>query len=176
MFFHPTLRRITLSCTNFDAKITHDSIPTEKKKATPLQSLTLIECNVNVKFLDVVLSLPKALKELDIGERQHIFPECIPSHDPTKRTSHPVFLSALARQAESLEKLTHTSGHQGYKSHRQSDEIGDGRLRNLVNLQYIELGTESVLFTCLQNGDYPDSLKTLKVTDSAWSNRKHEFS
>ncbi|KAF1950632.1 hypothetical protein CC80DRAFT_539515 [Byssothecium circinans] len=170
MFLHPTLRRITVSCTNFDADITHNRISPIQRKSTPLQSLTLIECNVNVKFLDVVLSLPKALKELDIGERQHVFPECYPSHDSTTRTSHPLFLEALARQADSLERLAHSSGNINYISHRKADETGHGRLRDLINLQYLELGAESVLFSCLENNDYPDSLKTLKVTDAAWVN------
>ncbi|KAF2634468.1 hypothetical protein P280DRAFT_511886 [Massarina eburnea CBS 473.64] len=171
MFFHPTLRRITLSCTNFDAEITHAKILPSQRKSTPLQSLTLIECNVNVKFLDVVLSLPKALKELDIGERQHVFRECHPSHDTKTRTSHPLFLDALARQAHSLERLAHSSGNTGYISYRQPDETGDGRLRHLINLQYLELGAESVLLGCLENNDCPTSLQKLKVTDAAWVNR-----
>jgi hypothetical protein len=74
MFLHPTLRNITFSCLNFAADMSHeDDLVKEKQKCTPLQSLTIIECNVNIQFLDVVLSLPKALKELSIGERLHTF-------------------------------------------------------------------------------------------------------
>jgi len=170
MFFHPTLRRITLSCTNFDAGITHDSIPAEKRKSTPLQSLTLIECNVNVKFLDVILSLPKALKELDIGERLHVFPECIPSDDATTRTSHPLFMEALARQADSLERLSHISGNVDHIFYSQTDDSGPSRFRDLTNLKFLELGIESTIGARLEVNDYPESLETLKITDASWAN------
>ncbi|KAF2683016.1 hypothetical protein K458DRAFT_340897 [Lentithecium fluviatile CBS 122367] len=170
MFFHPTLRHITLSCTNFDADITHASIPTEKKRSTPLQSLTLIECNVNVKFLDVILSLPKALKELDVGERLHVFPECNPSYDPSTRTSHPLFIDALARQADSLERLSHISGNVAHIIRHRSAETSSGRLRDLSSLKFLELGMESVLWNHLERNDFPDSVETLKATDSAWTN------
>ncbi|PVH96988.1 hypothetical protein DM02DRAFT_616813 [Periconia macrospinosa] len=172
MFLHPTLRHIEISCTNFDAGTTHASIPLEKKKSTPLQSLTLIECNVNVKFLDVVLSLPKALKELRIGERQYVFEGCHPSYDPETRTSHPLFLDALARQADSLERLAHNSGRLNFivkpKTHKPT---GNAKLRNLIKLEFLELGLESTLVSHLEANDCPPSLQTLKITDTAWWNQ-----
>lgn len=171
MFFHPTLRHITLSCTNFDAEITHDNIPPSKRKSTPLQSLTLIECNVNVKFLDVMLSLPKALKQLDVGERLHVFPECYPSTDRTTRTSDPLFVDALARQADSLERLSHISGHIQHLTSPIANEHRKAQFRDLKNLKYLELCIESTLFDQhLAQNDYPDSIQTLKVTDATWSN------
>jgi hypothetical protein len=170
MFFHPTLRSITLSCTNFDARISHDSIPAEKKKATPLQSLTLIECNVNVKFLDVVLSLPKALKELDIGERLHVFPGCHPSDDATTRTSNPLFVEALARQAESLQRLSHVSGNVAHIMRNRNFDTGSNGLRQLTSLKFLELGVESTLWAHLEANNYPETLETLKVTDASWAN------
>jgi hypothetical protein len=170
MFFHPTLRHITLSCTNFDADISHDSIPVARKKSTPLQSLTLIECNVNVKFLDVILSLPKALKELAIGERLHIFPECHPSNDVATRTSHPLFMNALARQAGSLQRLSHISGNMKQVVHHQADDSDTGRLRHLTNLKFLELGIESSIWAYLERNDYPETLETLKANDASWAN------
>jgi hypothetical protein len=170
MFFHPTLRRITLSCTDFDADISHAGITPEKKNSTPLQSLTLIECNVNVKFLDVILSLPKALKELDIGERLYVFQGCHPSEDITKRTSDPLFIHALARQAESLQRLSHIGGNVNKLVYNRSDDLGTARLRHLTNLKFLELGMESSLWDYLERNDYPDTLQTLKATDASWAN------
>lgn len=167
VFFHPTLRHLTLSCTNFDADITHADISPEKRKSTPLQSLTLIECNVNVQFLDVVLDLPKALKELYIGERLYVFKEH-PSRDPKKRTSHPLFLTALARQADSLEKLTHVAGTFTHLLPTQiDDQASRSKLRSLKNLTFLEIGLESSLYSYLEQNDYPDSLKTLRINDAA---------
>jgi hypothetical protein len=179
MFYHPTLRNITISCTNFDSDITHDSVPADKRGKTPLQSLTLIECNVNVKFLDVVLSLPKALKELNIGERQHVFTGCYPSNVAETRTSHPLFVDALTRQADSLQHLSHVSGNLAHILHNHAGtsptalfaSVGIGRFRRLTNLKSLELGIESTLWNHIEGNDYPDSLTKLKVTDAAWVNR-----
>ncbi|KAF2439320.1 hypothetical protein P171DRAFT_448170 [Karstenula rhodostoma CBS 690.94] len=171
VFLHPTLKRITISCTNFDAKITHADITDQQKRSTPLKSLTLIECNVNVQFLDVVLSLPKALKELDIGERLHAFPGCFPSTDSTTRTSQPAFLKALVRQADSLERLSHISGATQYLPPEDPTSGGGSvRLSHLYNLRSLSLGIETMLLRHLQRDDYPASLRELKVMDVSWAN------
>lgn len=137
MFLHPTLKHITISCSNFDAQITHSDIEESQRGSTPLVSLTLIECNVNVNFLDVVLSLPKALKELDIGERHHAFAGCEPSDDVSTRTSQPAFVDALARQASSLERVSHTSGASRYLLKYDSSARGAHTLSDLHNLSYL---------------------------------------
>jgi hypothetical protein len=171
VFLHPTLKRITISCSNFDAKITHADITDSQRRSTPLKSLTLIECNVNVQFLDVVLSLPKALKELDIGERLHAFPGCMPSNDTTTRTSQPAFLKALIRQADSLEHLSHVGGATQYLPRKYPTIDDDSpKLRHLSNLRSLSLGIETMLLTHLQRDDYPDSLHELKVMDVSWAN------
>lgn len=171
MFLHPTLKRITISCTNFDAKITHADITDDQRRSTPLKSLTLIECNVNVRFLDVVLSLPKGLKELDIGERLHAFPGCIPNADSTTRTSQPAFLQALVRQADSLERLSHIGGATQYLPPKYPTLDDDNaRLRHLSNLRFLSLGIETMLLSHLQRDDYPASLRELKVMDMSWAN------
>ncbi|CAI6342187.1 unnamed protein product [Periconia digitata] len=166
VFLHPTLQRIKISCTNFDAEITHASI-SSKKHSTPLQSLTLIECNVNVKFLDVVLSLPKALKELNIGEREHVFEDCRPSSDPTTQTSSPLFVESLERQAHSLERLSHNSGQNAYTAHAQSLETGHRTLCNLTSLDILELDYNNILLRYLKQNNYPPLLKTIKIIDGA---------
>ncbi|KAF1976777.1 hypothetical protein BU23DRAFT_551233 [Bimuria novae-zelandiae CBS 107.79] len=171
VFLHPTLKRLTISCTNFDAKITHDDITEKQRRSTPLNSLTLIECNVNVNFLDVVLSLPKALKELNIGERLHVFPGCLPSADSSTRTSQPAFLKALARQADSLEHLSHIAGSTQYLPSLVDDlEPNTPRLRDLTSLRTLSLGIETMLLTHVKRDDYPLSLESLKVMDVSWAN------
>lgn len=168
---HPSLKHITISCTNFDAKITHADITDQQRRSTPLKSLTLIECNVNVQFLDVVLSLPKALTELDIGERLHAFPGCMPSADKTTRTSQPAFLHALIRQGDSLERLAHIGGATQYLPSEHPTFKGDSaKLRQLSKLRSLSLGIETMLLSHVQHDDYPSSLRELKVMDVSWAN------
>lgn len=168
MFLSPTLRKITLSCLNFEADMDDDMVA-KTQKATPLQSLTLVECNVDVRFLEVVLSLPKALKELSIEERLHVFDECKPSVDWEKRTASPLFLTALQRQADSLIRLTHIGGLLEYIPPRVHDPEGPAKLRSLTNLEYLELGFESHLNYHLRHNGFPPSLKSLKFLDAALS-------
>jgi hypothetical protein len=177
MFMHPTLRKITLSCLNFDADLKlSDDIIVQKRGSTALRSLTLIETNVNVQFLDVVLSLPKALEELSIGERLHTFEECEPPMDPKVRTSAALFLTALQRQAHSLRRLSHSGGMIQWMTARETDPEGAARLRSLVNLEKLELGFESHLYYYLRSGGFPPGLKTLKMLDAAISlNAGHDI-
>ncbi|KAI5374765.1 hypothetical protein J4E82_006442 [Alternaria postmessia] len=167
------LQNITLSCLDFDGEL---GISASETKTTPLRSLTLIECNVNVKFLDEVLSLPKALKELSIGERLHVFQECQPSMDPERRTSSRQFLLALQKQAHSLQRLTHCGGHVGHLTPRDTDPEGAEKLRSLVDLEYLELGFESHLYYYLRQSGFPPALRSLKMLDSAISiNSGHDL-
>ncbi|RYN61794.1 hypothetical protein AA0114_g575 [Alternaria tenuissima] len=173
MFKHPSLQNITLSCLDFDGEL---GISASQTKTTPLRSLTLIECNVNVKFLDEVLSLPKALKELSIGERLHVFQGCQPSMDPERRTSSRQFLLALQKQAHSLQRLTHCGGHVGHLTPRDTDPEGAEKLRSLVDLEYLELGFESHLYYYLRQSGFPPALRSLKMLDSAISiNSGHDL-
>lgn len=167
MFFHPSLRKITLSCLNIEGEL-DDDLLIEKRKATPLQSLTLIECNVDIDFLDRILSLPSGLRELSIGERLHVF-DCKPSLDPKKRTSSTLFLTALQQQADSLKKLVHIGGQLAYMPRPERDPQGPTKLRSLTSLEHLELGLESHLNYSLRNNGFPPSLKTLKMLDAAVS-------
>ncbi|KAL6707310.1 hypothetical protein ACN47E_004298 [Coniothyrium glycines] len=171
MFRHPTIRNITLSCLNFEHGMTWEDFTKQgwTTKSTPLRSLILIECNVDVTFLDMVLSLPKALIELSIGERLHVFDGCEPSKNPSKRTSSPIFLTALQRQADSLRRLTHVGGNMAYLTTRETDPLGGAKLRTLVNLEHLELGIESHLYFYLRHNGVPPSLRLLKMLDTAVS-------
>lgn len=61
LFTHPTLEHLTISCANIDGSVLekHHGI-----KQTPLQSLTLIECNFNYDGLQEILKMPSALEHL----------------------------------------------------------------------------------------------------------------
>ncbi|KAF2787372.1 hypothetical protein K505DRAFT_213728, partial [Melanomma pulvis-pyrius CBS 109.77] len=166
IFFHPTLRNITISCSNFDAGINSANITPDKLKSSPLQSLKLIECNVYLPFLSVILSLPRALKDLSIGERLHVFDEH-PSHVPEDRTSNPAFLDALAQQADSLERLVHIAGDLRYAAPPIPGDETITNMRRLTHLSHLEVGIESPLFSYLNRHGCPDSLQTLKITDHA---------
>ncbi|KAF2029612.1 hypothetical protein EK21DRAFT_67344 [Setomelanomma holmii] len=168
MFLHPTLRKITLSCLNFNADLKlDDDIVVQNRGSSALRSLTLIESNVDIHFLDVVLSLPKALEELAIGERLHTFEECEPSMDPSSRTSSTLLLTALQRQAASLRRLSHSGGMIQWMTPRETDPEGAARLRSLISLEQLELGFESHLYYYLRSGGFPPELKTLKMLDAA---------
>jgi hypothetical protein len=177
MFLHPTLRNITLSCLDFKADMGFDDdLIVKNSRSTPLQSLTLIECNVDVRFLDVVMSLPKALIELSIGERLHIFPDCEPSMDKETRTSSALFLTALQRQANSLKRLTHIGGLVDYIPSRTTDPDGAMKLRSFEKLEFLELGFESHLYYYLRNNGFPPTLQTFQLNDAAISlNRRHDI-
>ncbi|CAO2650159.1 Nn.00g014510.m01.CDS01 [Neocucurbitaria sp. VM-36] len=176
MFRHPTLRRITLSCLNFDGDIGLDNISRDDCILTPLQSLTLVECNVNVQFLTIILSLPKALRELLIGERLHTFPECEPPKTPSTRTSSKQFLTALQQQAHSLQRLRHVGGQIAHQTPREVDLEGSEKLRSFICLEHLELGIESNLYYYLRQNGWPPALKTLKMLDAAISlNAGHDM-
>ena len=142
----------------------------KERKSTPLRSLTLIECSIDMDTLHTILGMPKALKQLSIGERLHVFPGAHPSMDPGQRTSSKRFLPALQQQADSLEKLTHIGGSLAYLSGRETDEDGAAKLRSFTELQHLELGFESHLYYYLRANGFPPRLKYLKMLDNAISN------
>ena len=142
----------------------------KKRKATALRSLTFVECNIDIETLHTILSMPKALKQLSIGERLHVFQGALPAMDPGQRTSSKRFLPALQQQADSLEKLTHIGGSLPFLPGRETDPEGAAKLRSFTNLQHLELGFESHLYYYLRNNGFPPALKYLKMLDNAISN------
>ncbi len=142
----------------------------KERKSTPLRSLTFIECNINMDTLFTILSMPKALKELSIGERLHVFEGARPSTDARQRTSSDRFLPALQQQSDSLEKLTHIAGSLPYLLTRVTDEDGAAKLRSFTELRHLELGHESHLYYYLRDNGFPPRLKYLKMLDNAISN------
>jgi hypothetical protein len=141
-----------------------------KRKSTPLRSLTFIECNIDMDTLYTILSLPKALKELSIGERLHVFEGARPSTNVDERTASKRFLPALQQQADSLEKLIHVGGSIPYSVSRETDFDGAAKLRSLTSLRHLELGFESHLYYYLRANGFPPRLSYLKMLDNALSN------
>lgn len=172
VFYHPTLRDLTISCLNIKNWEMESAIQSfgKERKSTALRSLTFIECNIDVATLHSILSMPKALRELSISERLHIFPGAIPPMDPHYRTCSTRFLPALQQQATSLEKLTHIGGNLAYLPGRETDPKGAAKLRSFANLQHLELGFESHLYYYLRDNGFPPTLKFLKMLDNAVSN------
>lgn len=142
----------------------------KERKSTPLRSLTFIECNIDIDTLHSILSMPKALKQLSIGERLHTFEGARPPMDPTQRTASKRFLPALQQQAESLEKLIHIGGALAYLPGRETDPEGAAKLRSFTSLRHLELGFESHLYYYLRDNGFPPSLRYLKMLDYAISN------
>ncbi|KAF2621972.1 hypothetical protein BU25DRAFT_378677 [Macroventuria anomochaeta] len=172
VFFHPTLRDLTISCLNIKNRDMESTIRSfgKERKSTPLRFLTFIECNIDIDTLHTILSMPKALKQLSIGERLHVFEGARPPMDPGQRTCSTRFLPALQQQANSLEKLTHIGGSLPYLLGRETDPDGAAKLRSFTNLQHLELGFESHLYYYLRDNGFPPRLKYLKMLDNAISN------
>lgn len=172
VFYHPTLRDLTISCLNIKNQNMESTIQSfnKERKSTPLRSLTFIECNIDIETLYTILSMPRALRTLSIGERLHTFDGARPSSEATQRTSSKRFLPALQQQAGSLEKLTHIGGSLAYLPGRETDPEGAAKLRSFRNLQHLELGFESHLYYYLRDNGFPPSLKYLKMLDNAISN------
>lgn len=147
----------------------------KQRKSTPLRSLTFIECNIDLDTLQTILSMPKALKELSIGERLHVFERARPSMNVDERTASRRFLPALQQQANSLEKLVHIGGSIPYCVARETDPEGAARLRSFTSLRHLEIGFESHLYYYLRANGFPPRLSYLKMLDNALSNNYNQL-
>lgn len=66
LFQLPSLQRLTLSCVNIE-----DDLVVKARSFTSLKHLTLEESNITHKGLICILSLPKALESLYLGQPSH---------------------------------------------------------------------------------------------------------
>jgi hypothetical protein len=73
-------------------------------KPTSLETLIFEECNISFHALEVLLKLPKALKNLTLGERMHH------TSDTDPLGLRPKFLVALLPQRASLKYFKHVGG------------------------------------------------------------------
>ncbi|KAF8862510.1 hypothetical protein BDZ45DRAFT_189292 [Acephala macrosclerotiorum] len=103
IFLHPTLRNLTISC--FDIGEDIEVYLSATKKSTVLRRLIFDECNINPTALSAILSVPKSLERLTLGERMF---HLDPGHFNTSLARSPVLLlQALASQKDSLQYLKH---------------------------------------------------------------------
>lgn len=98
IFGHPTLEALTIR----RAKLDHRGFDLiERPHETALNSLHLIECDINDDGLSDLLMFPKALKEFVMTQSEEPVPELEESS-----TSIRDYMSALSEQSHSLESIT----------------------------------------------------------------------
>jgi hypothetical protein len=109
LFHHPTLQDLHLAC--FDivyAGWWHTSYH-HYYGTTSLKSLSFEECNFEPSALSHLLSYPRALERLTVGERiWHFY--SLPPGAVALGTKHNEFLEALSKQKSSLNYLKHAGG------------------------------------------------------------------
>ncbi|KAF2273074.1 uncharacterized protein EI97DRAFT_424892 [Westerdykella ornata] len=175
ILFHPTLRSLTISCANFNADLRVSDIDPSKLHSTPLESLTLIECNVFPPLLDVALSLPKALVMLSLNQRIYTWPGCVPRGP---KEYHLSMGRIVAKQASSLETLIFNPGA-AINWGRLYPEIAslgylapvpgiERDLTSLTRLKHAEVAFRPPISAPLV--PWPDSLESIRYNDT-WMHR-----
>ena len=147
IFLHPTLRNLTVSCFDIDDDI--EAYLSANPKPTALRSLTFDECNIAVTGLAAILSVPKALEKLILGERMYHMKN---SHLPLGRTPA-LLLQVLSLQKDSLQYLKHIGGR--IELPRIHNDLSMTMFRNLRSM---ELDTHSILTLILSNSAIPPDL------------------
>jgi hypothetical protein len=149
IFLHPTLRNLTVSC--FDIGDDVEAYLSGNPNSTPLESLTFDECNITVTGLAAILSVPKALTKLTLGERMyHMYRN---GHVPLGR-SPALLLQALSLQKDSLQYLKHIGGRTEFLGIHD-----DLSMAIFPNMRAIELDTHSILTLILSNSAVPPNLQ-----------------
>ena len=156
MFLHPTVRNITLSCSDITDDLLTSELFRGHERSTPLTNLVFDECNISAFGLQALLSLPRALKKLTLGERQYHFhnPPCIPLGNSCEH-----FMGALYMQHESLEYIKHIGGNRL----SSNPDLSTNVLHYFDNLRMLELGPHSVLRKSLVTDDFPRNLESLRL-------------
>ncbi|KAH7354837.1 hypothetical protein BKA65DRAFT_497119 [Rhexocercosporidium sp. MPI-PUGE-AT-0058] len=138
IFLHPTLRNLTISC--FDIGENIEPYLSASKNSTVLRSLTFDECNITIKGLAAILSVPKSLERLTIGERMHHTSH----HEPLGR--YPArFLEALILQERSLQYVKHIGGRTNLPHNSTNLSMA-----TFSNVRRMELDTKSILTQILE--------------------------
>ncbi|KIW04028.1 uncharacterized protein PV09_04851 [Verruconis gallopava] len=164
IFQSPTLRHIHLACTDITTEIVESLRGCDIK--TPLETLVFEECNIDSDALAVILSLPKALKRLTLGERLYHF------HDPPSEClslSGPGLATALKHQAHSLEYLKQTQVYKPIQNHwfnlseseRQRRFCSSDALPFFPSLKEIDLPYGSPLYAIVKKA--PPQLERIRV-------------
>jgi hypothetical protein len=148
IFLHPTLRNLTISC--FDIGKDLEAYLSSNPKQTLLKSLTFDECNITVEGLATILSIPKALERLTLGERKfHLLGY---THAPLGR-SPALLLQALSLQQDSLQYLKHIGG--SAKSPILKSHCSGLSLSSFLRIREMELCADSILTQILSSSTTP---------------------
>jgi hypothetical protein len=158
-FLHPTLRDLTLSC--FDIGDDLESVLSQASGKTLLRSLTFDECNITHSGLAAVLSMPRALENLILGERIY---HTRWTHSNLQSDPR-LLLQILESQKDTLQYLKHVGGSPWDCGITGS--VHGLSLAFLASLQVMELSTRSV-FTRIAKGCsplLPPKLQTLRLLE-----------
>ncbi|KAF2423504.1 hypothetical protein EJ08DRAFT_701153 [Tothia fuscella] len=161
ILLHPTLQNLTLSC--FDIGDDLETFLGKKPRSTSLRTLVFDECNIKSSGLRAVLSVPRRLERLVLGERKHHV-------DDDERHSNllsnvDALIGALCLQSESLLYLKHTGGALALRHYSQSVEHIS--LDFLTELRELEVDEQSWWRLILQmlspQGGLPPQLQRLRI-------------
>ncbi|KAH6638824.1 hypothetical protein C7974DRAFT_122069 [Boeremia exigua] len=169
LFRHPSLRYLHVSCVTFPETL---DLLEPHKGTTPLTTLIFDECNIEPKSLKHLLSTPRQLKHLTIGENVFNVNRTVPLSP--KLTPDPLAaLEAIAPVAHSLETLTHLDSlwrlnpDKHLISRRQ---ISGNGMRSFRSLTTLECDTDSFLHSAIIMTPQlcPPNLSTLILRRHFW--------
>ncbi|KAL4978852.1 hypothetical protein BDW66DRAFT_148707 [Aspergillus desertorum] len=147
IFLSPTLKQLTLHNAAIPDFAAHNTNGVTISHSTPLESLTLLCCDISASKLAKILAIPRALTHLSLsGPRQYGLPEYMDSQ-------HNLYLQAMTPQIHSLRKL----------------ELGLWRLRtrDIIPLDFTHLRVlEDLTFTpfVIRVRGYPYNLTPLATS------------
>jgi hypothetical protein len=145
IFLHPTLRNLTISC--FDIGEDLEVYLSGNQKTTPLKSLTFDECNISVQGLTTILTTPKSLERLTLGER--MFHLSGYTHPPLGHSPE-LLLQALALQQDSLYYLKHIGGFT-----ELPDRHSGMSMISFRKMRQMELSTHSIITRVFRESSPP---------------------
>jgi hypothetical protein len=165
LFKHPSLRYLHVSCITFPKSDLPELAPFAA--TTPLTTLVFDECELEPASLRRILSTPKALKHLTLGENVANIRES-QGPDPRLTSSPEAAIAALLPVAHSLETLTHfdptwaTLPDSGDPPHMQLKAPG---MRDFFKLRFIQTDRCSFLHRGIISSSVlaPPNLETVRV-------------
>jgi hypothetical protein len=177
-----------MSCVNINANL-KELVEEKHRYSTPLKTLHLVECNINHEGLAAILSLPRALTDLDlstssggcvcfsshtrlVGESHdntlHFEMDASPCHNYLFFDHAAETVAALKQQKHSLKQILYagavSESTSNYRS-RQSADVIDGAFGDFLQLHKIRLVRPCVtLERAIMTTSPPPNLKILDYT------------
>lgn len=163
LFRHPTLRYLHISCVTLPLDLP-DLEP--YAASTPLQTLVFDECELEPESLRRILSTPKSLKHLTLGENIYNI-HYSRSSNPKLTSAADAAMRALSPVANSLETLTHHDPTFATVNPAHQPRIsikGDG-MRHFYHLRHLSCDPCSFLHQgiILDHNIAPPNLETLRL-------------